>query len=91
MKKTITTVVCAVLGWTLCAAEPAAADKQKSELTPEQLKEQKALVEKYDANKDGKLDEAELAKMSQEDKAKWESLQPKKQGEEKSEKEGEKK
>lgn len=87
MKKTLTTLVCAVLGLTLCAADPAGAEKEKSELTPEQAKEKKALIEKYDANKDGKLDEGEIEKMSKEDKEKWDSLQPKKQGEGESKKE----
>ena len=33
--------------------------------------ERKALIEKYDTNKDGKLDKDEQAKMSTEDKEKW--------------------
>jgi len=33
--------------------------------------ERKALIEKYDTNKDGKLDKDERAKMSAEDKEKW--------------------
>jgi len=66
----------------LSAADQAAggAANQKSQLTPEQKQERKALIEKYDLNKDGKLDKDELAKMSQEDKDKWQSLKPKKQG-----------
>jgi hypothetical protein len=39
----------------------------KKELTPEQ----KQLMDKYDANKDGKLDEGEKAAMTAEDKAAW--------------------
>lgn len=79
MKRLLITAVCAAIGWSLTAADQTAADQQKAKLTPEQRQERKALIEKYDANKDGKLDKDELAKMSQEDKAKWDSLKPKKQ------------
>ena len=44
--------------------------KPKKELTPEQQTVMKEMLAKYDANKDGKLDKAEKAKMSQEDKDK---------------------
>jgi len=81
MKKVLITIIGAALGLTLCASDQAA-DQKKPEMTPEQ--QQKVLIEKYDLNKDGKLDKDELAKMSQEDKAKWESLQSKKQEQEKS-------
>ena len=47
-----------------------AAEGKKRELTEEQKKVQKELLDKYDANKDGKLDKEERAKMSQEDKDK---------------------
>jgi len=42
----------------------------KKELTPEQQTVMKDMLAKYDANKDGKLDKEERAKMSQEDKDK---------------------
>jgi len=44
--------------------------KGKKEMTPEQQKLRKEMVEKYDANKDGKIDEGEMAKISDADKAK---------------------
>ena len=43
------------------AAKPAA---KKTTLTAEQKTARKSLVEKYDANKDGKLDKEERAKIS---------------------------
>jgi len=36
--------------------------------------ERKALLEKYDTNKDGKLDKDEQGKMSADDKAKWDKM-----------------
>jgi len=44
--------------------------KPKKELTPEQQTVMTEMLAKYDTNKDGKLDKAEKAKMSQEDKDK---------------------
>lgn len=53
----------------LCAlALSAQAGEGKHKLTPEQKALQKEMLEKYDANKDGKLDKAERAKISLEDK-----------------------
>ena len=46
--------------------------KPKSEPTPEQKALKKELMDKYDTNKDGKLDKEEKAKVSAEDKAKME-------------------
>ena len=43
---------------------------KKHEAKPEQKAARKALLEKYDTNKDGKLDKEERAKVSVEDKAK---------------------
>ena len=48
----------------------AAEGKQKKEMTPEQTKLRKEMMEKYDANKDKTIDEQEAAKISDEDKAK---------------------
>lgn len=42
----------------------------KHELTTEQKAVQKELLEKYDTNKDGKLDKKEIAKFSKEDREK---------------------
>lgn len=51
-------------------------------LTDEQKKARKDLLAKYDANKDGKLDKEERAKITDEDKAKLKKagLTPKKAG-----------
>ena len=68
MKKIIILVagVCCALSITLNVGAAG-----KPELTDDQKKVQKEMLEKYDANKDGKLDKDERAKMSQEDKDKW--------------------
>lgn len=60
--------LCCATSITLQAAE--GEGKKKRELTEEQKKARKELVEKYDTNKDGKLDKEERAKISDEDKAK---------------------
>ena len=52
----------------------AAEGKKETKLTDDQKKEKKELLAKYDANKDGKIDKDERAKMSKEDKEKWASL-----------------
>ena len=54
------------------AADADGAAKKRPRLTEEQRKLRKELVEKYDANKDGKLDKEERAKISKEDKEKME-------------------
>ena len=46
------------------------AQEKKEHKKPVLTEEQKKIVEKYDTNKDGKLDKEERAKMSAEDKAK---------------------
>lgn len=46
--------------------------KEKTKPTAEQKQVLKDIKEKYDANKDGKLDKEEKAKISAEDKAKLE-------------------
>jgi len=54
------------------AAEEAKEKKgegKRPEATAEQKALRKEMIEKYDANKDGKLDKEERAKMSEEDKA----------------------
>lgn len=57
-----------------CAATVAvhAEDTAKKKGNPEQKSLRKEMLDKYDANKDGKLDKEEKAKMSQEDKDKFE-------------------
>jgi hypothetical protein len=52
------------------------AEGKRPALTAEQKEFQKKMTEKYDANKDGKLDKEESAKMSAEDKAKRKELFP---------------
>jgi hypothetical protein len=47
-----------------------AAEKEKQKATPEQKALRKEMTEKYDTNKDGKLDKEERAKISKEDKEK---------------------
>ena len=44
--------------------------KPKKEMTPEQKAVMKEMLEKYDTNKDGKLDKTERAAITQEDKDK---------------------
>ena len=50
----------------------AAEDKEKTKLTKEQKTLRKEIADKYDANKDGKLDKEERGKISKEDKEKME-------------------
>jgi len=50
----------------------AQAKNEKQKPTAEQKKVRKEMVEKYDANKDGKLDKEEKAKITSEDKKKLE-------------------
>ena len=57
----IVIILCA-LSWTVNAGQG------KHKLTSEQKALRKELLEKYDANKDGKLDRQERAKISKEDK-----------------------
>jgi hypothetical protein len=67
MKKLLVTllgVTCAVV-LSAKAAEGEKSDKSEAKA------ERKALIEKYDTNKDGKLDKDEQAKMTTEDKEKW--------------------
>ena len=48
----------------------AAEKKEKKPLSPEAEKVRKELTEKYDANKNGKLDPDEIEKISEDDKKK---------------------
>jgi len=57
----------------LCAfALTANASEGKHKLTPEQKALRKEIIEKYDTNKNGKLDKQERAKISKEDKERLE-------------------
>jgi hypothetical protein len=56
----------------LRAADADSAPKKRAKPTEEQRKLRKELLEKYDANKDGKLDKTERAKISKEDQEKME-------------------
>jgi predicted ArsR family transcriptional regulator len=54
----------------LAAVSVVAAEKGEKKHGPTLTDEQKAIIAKYDTNKDGKLDKEERAKMTDEDKAK---------------------
>jgi len=60
---TLTVLLCA-------AAMTVQAGHKKKGLSPEQQAVQKEMLDKYDTNKDGKLDKEELAKIPQEDQDK---------------------
>ena len=64
----------------LALAVQAAEGKKERKMTEEQKTLQKDMLAKYDANKDGKLDKEERAKISAEDKQKMDKagLNPKK-------------
>ena len=90
MKKLLT-AFCLTCALAIAAqAEEATQTKKKHSTkapTPERKAAQKEILEKYDANKDGKLDKAEKSKISAEDKAKMEKagMSRKKKGGEKRE------
>lgn len=65
--------LCCAMALTVSAAE---GKKKGSPLTDEQKAVRKELTEKYDANKDKKLDKEEMSKMSAEDKEKWKKAFP---------------
>ena len=56
----------------LRAADADTGGKKRPKLTEDQRKLRKEMVEKYDTNKDGKLDKTERAKVSKEDQQKME-------------------
>ena len=84
MKKTILAVCCTCA---LALVAQAGDDDKKPEAgkkhepTAEQKALRKEMLEKYDTNKDGKLDKEEKAKMSAEDKAKMQKARGQSQGE----------
>ncbi len=70
--------LCCAMALTVSAAE---GKKKGTPPTEEQKAIRKEMTEKYDANKDKKLDKEEMAKMSAEDKAKWSKAFPAKKKE----------
>ena len=64
----IAALVCAL------ALTASAAEGKKKQLTDDQKKTKKELLEKYDTNKDKHIDKDEAAKMSKEDLAKAEDV-----------------
>lgn len=60
------------LGLCLLGTVAHAKNEEKAKPTAEQKQLRKDMLEKYDANKDGKLDKEEKAKISADDKAKLE-------------------
>ncbi len=69
MKKVLFTVAALACALAITAS---AAEGKKKPLTDEQKALMKQMLEKYDTNKDGKLDKEERAKISAEDKEKME-------------------
>ena len=77
MKKLLAMALSLSLLGTFAPALVRAADadnggKKHARLTDEQRKLRKEMVDKYDTNKDGKLDKTERAKISKEDQQKME-------------------
>lgn len=68
MKKLL--IALSLIGALALAAQAGEGKKERKKLTDEQKAVYKELLAKYDANKDGKLDKEERAKMSAEDKEK---------------------
>lgn len=78
MKKLLT-ILCLTCAFALVAQAEDTKDKEgkkKAAPTAEQKAVKKEITDKYDTNKDGKLDKEERAKLSAEDKAKWEKAFP---------------
>jgi hypothetical protein len=59
----------------VCCVATLGVQAQKA-VTDEQKEVKKEMLEKYDTNKDGKLDKEEKSKMTPEDKAKWDKAFP---------------
>jgi len=64
----------------ITAVSVVAADKGEKKQRPQLTEEQKAIIAKYDTNKDGKLDREERAKITPEDKAKLPPPPPDRKG-----------
>jgi hypothetical protein len=80
MKRTIIAIVAMVCALTI-TANAGQGGKKKDSLTDEQKKVTKEMTEKYDTNKNGKIDKEERAKMSKEDKKAWNKAFPRKKKE----------
>lgn len=65
-----------LIGIVFAVALTVNAAEAKHRMTEEQKTVRKEMLDKYDANKDGKLDKQERAGMSKEDKEKWEKAFP---------------
>ena len=76
MKRLLAIVIGLICATSLTLNAADAPAKKKPQLTAEQKQAKKELLEKYDTNKDGKIDKGEKAKMTQEDKDKWAKLNP---------------
>jgi hypothetical protein len=76
MKRNLVILICLLCAGVLTAS--AAEQEKKPQPTAEQKALRKEMREKYDTNKDGKLDKEERAKMSKEDKDKVSKAFPKK-------------
>lgn len=72
MAKKTWMVVVAMTCASLIGLQAADAPTTKKQLTPEQKQARKEMVQKYDENKDGKLNADEIAKISKEDREKYE-------------------
>ena len=66
----ITTALALVLVGSFTSAQAQEEKKKRPELTEEQKALMKQMTEKYDANKDGRIDQDERTKISQEDREK---------------------
>lgn len=80
MKKTLILAGIALLGLAVTVRADDGVKKSESHKPSAPTAEQKALrkqlIEKYDTNKNGRLDKDERAKMTAEDQEKWNKLTP---------------
>ena len=83
MKKLILLSVVAgcMAAWAAMAQEGVKKEEAQPQLTEEQLKVRTELIAKYDANKDGVLEQSEIAKMTKEDKQQWTQVSGEKKAE----------
>jgi hypothetical protein len=71
MKKILVTIAGVICATAICVhADDSTTTKKHHKMTDEQKTLMKEMVEKYDTNKDGKLDKEEKSKISAEDKEK---------------------
>lgn len=74
MKKLILIVLSCACAVTFTAAAQDQAPAKKAAPGQEQKAIRKALIEKYDTDKNGRLKKAEIEQMTPEDKAQWNSI-----------------